>query len=306
MIHTVTLNPSIDYIVYMDEEVQVGKLNRMKKDRKFPGGKGINVSRILGQLGIGNIALGYVGGFTGDFIERWLEKDGVRTEFTYVEEDTRINVKIKSTRETEINGQGPYISEEMSKDFLYRLSLLGKTDVVILSGSKPSSLPEDYYQIIIEQLTEQGAQFVIDTTGQELKNALPYHPLVVKPNHHELEELFDVTFEKAEDVIPYGKKLLDEGAQYAIISMAEKGAMLFTPDGLYHGTVPKGELKNSVGSGDSMIAGFVGTYTRTKDALEAFKTSIACGSATAFEEDLAQKENIDALLSEVRIQKMEE
>lgn len=306
MIYTVTLNPSIDHVIYMDSDVQLGKLNRMQKDVKFPGGKGINVSRILGQLKIENIALGFVGGFTGAFIEEWLAEEGVKTQFTHVNEDTRINVKVKASEETEINGQGPHVEEETSQMFLSQLRSLTEEDVVVLAGSKPSSLPSDYYQMIIKQLTDQGTQFVIDTTGQELKNALPYHPLVVKPNHHELEELFDVTFEKDEEVIPYGHKLVEEGAQYAIISMAEKGAMLFTPEGVYHGKAPKGELKNSVGSGDSMIAGFVGTYQKTKDPLEAFKVSIASGSATAFEEDLATREKIEALLPEITIQKLED
>lgn len=306
MIYTVTLNPSIDHVIYMDSDVQLGKLNRMQKDVKFPGGKGINVSRILGQLKIENIALGFVGGFTGAFIEEWLAEEGVKTQFTYVNEDTRINVKVKASEETEINGQGPHVEEETSQMFLSQLRSLTEEDVVVLAGSKPSSLPSDYYQMIIKQLTDQGTEFVIDTTGQELKNALPYHPLVVKPNHHELEELFDVTFEKDEEVIPYGHKLVEEGTQYAIISMAEKGAMLFTPEGVYHGKAPKGELKNSVGSGDSMIAGFVGTYQKTKDPLEAFKVSIASGSATAFEEDLATREKIEALLPEITIQKLED
>lgn len=306
MIYTVTLNPSIDHVIYMDSDVQLGKLNRMQKDVKFPGGKGINVSRILGQLKIENIALGFVGGFTGAFIEEWLAEEGVKTQFTHVNEDTRINVKVKASEETEINGQGPHVEEETSQMFLSQLRSLTEEDVVVLAGSKPSSLPSDYYQMIIKQLTDQGTQFVIDTTGQELKNALPYHPLVVKPNHHELEELFDVTFEKDEEVVPYGHKLVEEGAQYAIISMAEKGAMLFTPEGVYHGKAPKGELKNSVGSGDSMIAGFVGTYQKTKDPLEAFKVSIASGSATAFEEDLATREKIEALLPEITIQKLED
>jgi 1-phosphofructokinase len=306
VIYTVTLNPSIDHVIYMKEEVQLGGLNRMERDRKFPGGKGINVSRILGQLGIDNVALGYVGGFTGRFIEDWLHEEGIRTHFTQVEEDTRINVKVKSDVETEINGQGPFVSEDLAQSFLKELASFSEDDVVVLAGSKPSSLPSDYYQTIIKQLANQGTQFVIDTTGQELKDALASHPLVVKPNHHELEELFDVVIEKDEDVIPYGKKLVELGAKHAIISMAEKGAILFTPEGIYHGKAPKGELKNSVGSGDSMIAGFVGTYQETKDVLEAFKVSIASGSATAFEEDLATKEKIEALLPQIEVRKLEE
>lgn len=305
MIYTVTLNPSIDYVIYMKEDFQIGKLNRIQKDQKFPGGKGINVSRILGELGVSNVALGFVGGFTGTFIENWLKSERVLTNFTQVKEDTRINVKVKSSEETEMNGQGPYVSDEIAQHFLNQFSTFGPEDVVVLAGSKPDSLPDDYYQQIIERLTKNGTQFVIDTTGKELKDALPSHPLVVKPNHHELKELFDFTVEEDADMIPYGKKLIEEGAQYAIISMAEKGAILFTKDHVYHGKAPKGNLKNSVGSGDSMIAGFVGTYQQTKDPLKAFKVSIASGSATAFEEDLATKEKIEALLSQVNITQLD-
>lgn len=290
----------------MSEDVQLGKLNRIQKDQKFPGGKGINVSRILGQLGVQNVALGFVGGFTGTFIESWLNKEGVVSKFTHLKEDTRINVKVKGSEETELNGQGPHVSSETADEFLAQFDSLNEEDIVVLAGSKPNSLVNNYYQEIITHVTEQGAQFVIDTTGKELRDALPKKPLVVKPNHHELEELFDVQFENDLDVLPYGKKLLDLGAQHAIISMAEKGAMLFTNDGIFHGKVPKGELKNSVGAGDSMIAGFVGTYQKTKEPLESFKVSIASGSATAFEEDLATRDKIEALLTQINIKKLED
>ena len=204
-----------------------------------------------------------------------------------------------------MNGPGPNIEPTVAEEFLKQFDALDpENDIVVLAGSKPTSLPEEYYQTIIHRLTEKGVPFLIDTTGEELKNALPYHPLLVKPNHHELAELFDTTFETDEDILPYGKKLLEAGAQYAIISMAAKGAILFTPEGVYHGTVPKGVLKNSVGSGDSMIAGFVGTYTKTHDPLEAFKVSIACGSATAFADDLAKREEIDALVKQVTISQL--
>ncbi|MFZ2424850.1 MAG: 1-phosphofructokinase, partial [Trichococcus flocculiformis] len=268
-------------------------------------GKGINVSRILNELEVENTALGFLGGFTGKYIEDWLEAENSKTHFTHVDEATRINVKIKSGMETEMNGPGPNIEPAVAEEFLKQFDALDpENDIVVLAGSKPTSLPEDYYQTIIHRLTEKGVPFLIDTTGEELKNALPYHPLLVKPNHHELAELFDTTFETDEDILPYGKKLLEAGAQYAIISMAAKGAILFTPEGVYHGTVPKGVLKNSVGSGDSMIAGFVGTYMKTHDPLEAFKVSIACGSATAFADDLAKREEIDALVKQVTISQL--
>lgn len=306
MIYTVTLNPSIDYVVYMDKEVKPGAVNRIQKDRKFPGGKGINVSRILSQLNIENKALGFIGGFTGKFIEDALVKESIQTEFVQVEEDTRINVKVKSGNETEINGQGPNISQEKANELVEILSNLSKEDVVILSGSKSKGLNESFYQEIIEKLNQTGTQFVIDTTGKELQDALPSKPLLIKPNNHELEELFDVRLETEEDLKVYGKKLVEAGAQNVIISMAEKGAMLFTKKGVYHGKAPKGNLKNSVGSGDSMVAGFTGTLAQTGDVLEAFKYGIASGSATAFEEDLATKDKIDGLLSQIKINVLEE
>lgn len=304
MIYTVTLNPSIDYIVHLPS-LQMGDVNRIQEDFKLPGGKGINVSRILNQLEVENTALGFLGGFTGKYIEDWLAAEKSNIRFTHVEEATRINVKIKSGVETELNGQGPHIKETVAEEFLKQFDeLIPGEDIVVLAGSKPASLPEDYYQTIIQRLTDKNVTFVIDTTGEELKNALPYHPLLVKPNHHELAELYDTIFHTDEDILPYGKKLIEAGAQFAIISMAAKGAMLFTPEGVYHGTVPKGKVKNSVGSGDSMIAGFVGTYTKTHDPLEAFKVSVACGSATAFADDLAKREEIDALVKHVTISQL--
>ncbi|MFC6464672.1 1-phosphofructokinase [Marinilactibacillus sp. GCM10026970] len=306
MIYTVTLNPSIDYVVYMNGEVQPGAVNRIQKDRKFPGGKGINVSRILSQLSIDNKALGFIGGFTGKFIEDALEKEMIQTDFVQVDEDTRINVKVKSSNETEINGPGPQISSIKAEELIDQLSGLTKDDVVVLSGSKPAGLSESYYQEIIEKLVQSGTQFVVDTTGKELQDSLASKPLMIKPNNHELEELYGVSIETEADMIVYGKKLVEEGAQNVIISMAAKGAMLFTEKGVYHGKAPKGELKNSVGSGDSMVAGFTGMFAKTNDVLTAFKYGIACGSATAFEEDLATIDKIEGLLPQIEIKELEE
>lgn len=304
MIYTVTLNPSIDYIIRVDE-LNVGGLNRIQEEQFLPGGKGINVSRILKRLGYENTALGFMGGFTGSFIQGKLNEEGVETAFTPVPDITRINVKLKAAEETEINGKGPAIEEKTAQEFLNKVSGFGPEDIVILSGSKPANLPADYYEQIIQRITETGCRFVIDTTGEELKQALQYRPLVVKPNHHELAELFGITLESEEDIFKYGQKLLEAGAEHAIISMAEKGAVLFTNEGIYRGSAPKGTVKNSVGSGDSMIAGFVGTYWKTRNPLEAFRISLACGSATAFEEDLATKEQIERLLPEINVQEME-
>ena len=300
MIYTVTLNPSIDYIVHL-EKIELGELNRMDSDLKLPGGKGINVSRVLHQLEHDTTTLGFIGGFTGHFISDWLVKEGVKTNFISIQDDTRINIKLKAISETEVNGLGPTITSKEASALLTQLDQLTSDDVVILSGSKPPSLPDDYYHKMIELITKSGAEFVIDTTGTDLMSALPYHPLLVKPNHHELAELFNVTFSSVEEMLPFGKKLIELGAQYALISMAGDGALFFTPDVIYTSTVPKGTVKNSVGAGDSMIAGFIGTYVATNDPIKAFQMGVATGSATAFSDDLATKENILALVNDVKI-----
>lgn len=305
MIYTVTLNPSIDYIVRLDH-LEMGLVNRIREDFKLPGGKGINVSRILNQLNVPSTAWGYLGGFTGGYIENSLQQEGIHTDFTPIREVTRINVKVKAGEETEINGAGPQISDEERELFLKKFETLTPEDLVILSGSKPPSLPEGYYQQLIQSVKARGASFVIDTTGEELVQALRHHPLVVKPNHHELAEIYGFTASSYTDIIPYGKKLLEEGAQFALVSMAAEGALFFEGDSVYHGQSPSGTVKNSVGSGDSMIAGFTGTLLQSGDPLEAFRISLACGSATAFADDLAVREEITALVPQIRIKKLEE
>ncbi|WP_407390232.1 1-phosphofructokinase [Carnobacterium jeotgali] len=298
MIYTVTLNPSIDYIVHVSA-VQLGALNRMDRDIKLPGGKGINVSRVLNHIGQPSTALGFLGGFTGNFISDWLEKEGVHTQFVSIKGDTRINVKLKSDTETELNAQGPLIENAEVDQLMQQIDSLTAQDIVILSGNKPPSLPEDFYQNLIAKVISKQANFVIDTTGTELLNALVHKPLLVKPNHHELADLFGTTFESVEEVIPYGKKLIALGAKHALVSMAGDGALFFTGEKVYQATVPKGIVKNSVGAGDSMIAGFIGALVDTKDPLIAFQKSVATGSATAFSDDLATRSEIEALLEEV-------
>ncbi|MFD2700292.1 1-phosphofructokinase [Paenibacillus shunpengii] len=303
MIYTVTLNPSIDYIVEV-EQLELGSLNRMKRDLKLPGGKGINVSRVLEQLNAEHAALGFIGGFTGDFIDAYLNKEGIRSDFVFIQDDTRINVKLKHDQETEINGLGPVVTEEEAVALLQKLNQLAEGDILVLSGSIPPSLGGDFYLRLIQACQKAGAEFVIDTTGEALLEALYYKPLLVKPNHHELAEMFGVTIESQDDLITYGRKLLDEGAQHVIISMAGEGALMITSEAVYHATVPAGTVRNSVGAGDSMIAGFVGTLTQTKDPLEAFRAGVASGSATAFSDDLAQRKEIDKLIPEVQITKL--
>ncbi|MFB4332211.1 1-phosphofructokinase [Paenibacillus sp. CR_12] len=300
MIYTVTLNPSIDYIVEV-EHIELGGLNRMTRDMKFPGGKGINVSRVLNQLGADNTAIGFLGGFTGRYIDEMLGKEGIRTDFVNIADDTRINVKLKHGGETEINGLGPDIREDETKELLRKLSQLEAGDIVVLSGSVPPSLGSDFYGRLIEACRKGGAEFVMDTTGEALLRALAYKPLLVKPNHHELAELFGVVIDSREQLVEYGRRLLEKGAQHVLISMAGEGALFITADRVYHAHVPPGTVRNSVGAGDSMIAGFVGTLAKGQGPIEAFRTGVASGSATAFSDDLAAREAIDELLPLVRI-----
>ncbi|GGH16298.1 1-phosphofructokinase [Paenibacillus segetis] len=300
MIYTVTLNPSIDYIVEV-EDFRLGDLNRMKRDLKLPGGKGINVSRVLNQLGIQNKAIGFLGGFTGRYIEEWLRKESISSDFVFVADDTRINIKLKAGHETEINGTGPIIQDTEAEALLQKLVELTADDIVILSGSMPPSLGGDFYNKLISVCKQNGTEFVIDTTGTALKEALAHKPLLVKPNHHELAELFGVTINSREEIITYGRKLLEAGAKHVLVSMAGEGALFITGNEVYHANAPKGNVKNSVGAGDSMIAGFVGTLSLTGDLLEAFRAGVASGSATAFSDDLADREHIEKLRPLIQI-----
>ncbi|KAF6637352.1 MULTISPECIES: 1-phosphofructokinase [Paenibacillus] len=302
MIYTVTLNPSIDYIVEVDD-LKLGDLNRMKRDLKLPGGKGINVSRVLNQLGADSTAIGFLGGFTGRFIDDTLREESIKTDFVMIEDDTRINIKLKHGDETEINGLGPAIREQEADALVQKLAGLQKNDIVVLSGSIPPSLGGDFYDRLISVCQQTGAEFVIDTTGEALMKALVHKPLLIKPNHHELAELFGVTIHSKEEIVTYGRKLLEAGAKNVLISMAGEGALFITADEVYHANVPAGTVKNSVGAGDSMIAGFVGTLALHGDPIEAFRAGVASGSATAFSDDLATREKIEQLRPQVTISK---
>lgn len=301
MIYTVTVNPSIDYIVQLNE-LTLGEVNRMDYDNKLPGGKGINVSRILKELGLDNTAWGFLGGFTGGFVKEALEKTGLKTNFTPIKADTRINVKIKAQAETEINGRGPELTKEEIAAFTAQFDKLTADDVVIFAGSLVPSLSDDFYFDLIKVIRQKGAQFVIDTTGESLLKTLPENPLVVKPNNHELAELFGVELNSIDDIVKYGKKLLEMGAKHVLISMAGDGGLMITKDKVYRSYAPKGTVINSVGAGDSMIGGFTGTYAKTKDPLEAFRYGLACGSATAFSEDLADAKKINEILPMIEIE----
>ena len=291
MIYTVTLNPSIDYIVRLDQ-VQVGSVNRMDSDDKFAGGKGINVSRVLKRLGIPNTATGFIGGFTGEFITDTLAEEEIETRFVQVAEDTRINVKIKADQETEINGTGPNVEPAQLEELKAILSSLTAEDTVVFAGSSAKNLGNVIYKDLIALTRKTGAQVVCDFEGQTLIDSLDYQPLLVKPNNHELGAIFGVKLESLDEIEKYARELLAKGAQNVIISMAGDGALLVTSEGAYFAKPIKGTVKNSVGAGDSMVAGFTGEFVKSKDVVESFKWGVACGTATTFSDDLATAEFI--------------
>ncbi|MEH7378186.1 1-phosphofructokinase [Neobacillus drentensis] len=303
MIYTLTLNPSVDYIVKL-ESFQIGELNRTINEAKFPGGKGINVSTVLNQFGTKSKALGFIGGFTGAYIEQYLHNEKIDTDFVQVDEDTRINVKIKTSQESEINAIGPNISEQNFKLLKQKIHQLGADDLLVLAGSIPASLPKTTYEELVKICSESGAEFVVDAEGDLLKKVLPYSPFLIKPNHHELGELFDTTIASPDEVIPYGKRLVDMGAKNVIISLAGAGAVLINNGMTLFAEVPKGKVKNSVGAGDSMVAGFLAAYVRTRNIEEAFRYSVASGSATAFSLGLCTKEKVEELLPQVHIKEI--
>lgn len=300
MIYTVTFNPSLDYIVSV-KDFKLGLTNRTDSELMLPGGKGINVSIVLKNLGIDNTALGFVAGFTGEEVVKRLEKFGVKNGFLEIPEGfTRINVKLKSIDGTEINGQGPSISEEKIEQLMTRLDEMGEGDVLFLSGSIPASMPDDTYQKIMERLKGKGVLISVDATQELLLKVLPYHPFLIKPNNHELGEIFSVELKTRESVVPYGKKLQEMGAENVLISMAGEGAVLIASDGqIYDAPVPKGTLKNGVGAGDSMVAGFMAGWLERKEYRHAFYMGVAAGSASAFSERLAVKEEIDQVYEQV-------
>lgn len=303
MIYTVTLNPSIDFIVRLDH-LELGSVNRMTSDDKFAGGKGINVSRILQRLDVDNTVTGFIGGFTGRFVEDGLTAEGIKTNFVQVSEDTRINVKIKAGEETEINGAGPKISDEKLEELKAILAGLSSEDTVVFAGSAPSSLGNQVYNTLIPIAKKAGAEVVCDFEGQTLLDSLNYQPLLVKPNSHELADIFGVELNGLEDIEKYAREILAKGAKNVIISMAGDGALLVTPEAAYFAKPIKGTVKNSVGAGDSMVAGFTGEYVKSGDPIEALKWGVACGTATTFSNDLATAEFIKETYQEVEVEKL--
>lgn len=300
MIYTCTLNPSVDYVVQV-QEFQLGDLNRMSFDAKYPGGKGINVSRVLKRAGVESKALGFIGGFTGSFVEGVLREEGISANFIHVNGDSRINIKLKTETETEINGQGPEITNDQFGQLVKQIEGLENSDILVLAGSIPSSLPSDLYIKLSKLAKNQGAKVVVDVSGKVLLDIVEQKPFFIKPNHHELGELFDTTIETPEEAIPYGQRLLELGAENVAISMAEKGALLVTKDAVYQASVPKGTVKNSVGAGDSLVAGFLAAWLQKSDIVEAFRTGVASGSATAFSLELCTQEDVLRLIPEVEI-----
>lgn len=299
MIYTVTFNPAIDYIVHTGT-MQVGQVNRSQGEELYFGGKGINVSFVLHELGLPSKALGFVAGFTGAAIEAGIQEQGIATDFVHLDSGfSRINVKIKSGEETELNGQGPNISEAAVAELFEKLNQLQDGDILILAGSIPNTMPADSYEKILAYLSDKKIKVVVDATKDLLLKVLPYHPFLIKPNNHELGELFGVTLHSIEEIATYAKKLQEMGAQNVLISMAGDGALLIDETGKQHVCgVCKGTVKNSVGAGDSMVAGFV-VGSMHGDYEAALKLGTAAGGATAFSEGLAQRAEIERLLQQL-------
>ena len=304
MIYTVTFNPAIDYVMNVPGLVP-GEVNRSKEEYVFFGGKGINVSLVLRELGRDSTALGFIAGFTGDAIRRGVEDAGVKSDFIRLENGlSRINVKIKASTETDLNGKGPDISEKDLQKLFEKLDTLKDGDILVLAGSIPPDLPENIYETILARLSDKSITFVVDATGDLLKNVLVYKPFLIKPNHHELGEIFGKTLKNTDEIAHYAKEMQKMGARNVLVSMAANGALLVDETGRVHiiGTA-KGKAVNSVGAGDSMVAGFLAGYLEKNDYSYALALGSAAGSATAFSEGLANKELIFRLLNEIQSEK---
>lgn len=299
MIYTVTFNPCLDYVVNVDT-LTLGAVNRVSRETVMAGGKGVNVSIVLKNLGHASCAWGFLAGFTGDEIARRLRDMGIDTDFISVREGmSRINVKVKAAEETEINGIGPAITEADVEVLYAKIDQLTADDILIVSGSVPATMPGDIYERILARLDCRGVRIVVDATRDLLVNVLPYHPFLIKPNNHELGEIFDVVLTTREDVVPYAKKLQERGARNVLVSMAGEGAVLVTEDGdVIESPSPKGTVVNSVGAGDSMVAGFVAGYLESDGSYEqAFRMGVCTGSASAFSLGLATRDQVEELLA---------
>lgn len=301
MIYTVTFNPSLDYIVSV-KNFEEGSVNRASDEMILPGGKGINVSIVLNNLGMESHLLGFIAGFTGKEIERMVSDDGCISEFIKVDNGfSRINVKMRSEKESEINGIGPAISNSEMTQLLDKLDKLKEGDVLVLAGSIPASIPDTIYYDIMKMLSDRKIMIVVDATKDLLLNVLPLHPFLIKPNKQELAEMMNLENLSKEDIVKNAFELQKRGARNVLVSMAGEGAILVTEDGnVYSSAAHKGNVVNSVGAGDSMVAGFIYGYLKNKDYKEAFETGLCAGSASAFSENLATKEQVEELLIKQR------
>ncbi|MBS4770164.1 1-phosphofructokinase [Carnobacteriaceae bacterium zg-ZUI240] len=306
MIYTITFNPAVDLVVKVDD-VQLGDLNRSTGEDYVAGGKGINMSVVLQRLGVENTAIAFLGGFSGEYIVQQLALDNIPVHKIAVEGITRINLKLKSKQETEINAQGAYVSaENMNTLITYLKDNLNDKDVVMLAGNKAPGMSKDDYVRVATVCQETGAKLVLDTTKELLTACLPYRPFLIKPNHHELGEIFNVAIQSVDDILTYVHQLQDMGATNVLVSRGGDGAVLVSEDNqVYAVNVPKGELVNSVGAGDSMLAGFLSEYMRTQSYADALKMGTATGSATAFSVGIATKEKIDSVLPQIKVEQLQ-
>ena len=298
MIFTVTFNPSLDYIVRVDE-MRLGTINRTNYEQLLPGGKGINVSIVLGNLGHPSRALGFSAGVTGVALEKLLADAGVDADLVHVKEGfTRINAKVKAVEETELNGQGPRIAPEDVDALFSKLDVLGQDDTLVISGSVPNTLPSDMYEQVMERLAGHGVRIVVDAERDLLTRVLPYRPFLVKPNNHELGDIFGVTLKTRDEVVPYARRMQEMGAQNVLVSMAGEGGVLVAADGqVYQSPAAKGTVVNSVGAGDSCVAGFLAGLMETGSYQTAFRMGLAAGSASAFSDRLATRPEVEDLMS---------
>ena len=300
MIYTVTFNPSIDYVMFVDD-FKIDGLNRAQDTNKFAGGKGINVSRVLKTLDVDSTALGFAGGFPGDFIAQTLKDSNIHTDFVQVDEDTRINVKLKTGQETEVNAQGPNVTDAQFQSLLNQIKETTDNDTVIVAGSVPKSIPSDAYAQIAKITKQTGAQLVVDAEKDLVETVLEYQPLFIKPNKDELEVMFNTSVKSDEGVIKYAKQILDKGAQSVIVSLGGDGAIYVDRQQSIKAVNPKGKVINTVGSGDSTVAGMVAGLATGLSVQDAFKQAVASGTATAFDADLATKDAIENIKSQVTI-----
>jgi len=306
MIYTCTLNPSVDYRIELDS-FQIGELHRAKQNDYYPGGKGINVSRVLKNFGTPNIAIGFLGGFTGKFILDSLNREGIVSDFVFHEAPTRINVKLKMMEtETEINGQGPSVPRECQEMLLKKVREFTSEDYFVISGSLPSGIGFDYYEKMVSIASSKGVSWILDISSPDLKKLLQFKPFLVKPNLEELSAILGRDMGSIKALVGGGKELLQWGAENVIISMGGQGAIFMNADVVLIANAPQGRVKSTVGAGDSMVAGFLSSYIASHDPVSSFAYSVAAGSATAFSDDLCRKHEADRLLPYIKVQTWKE